>query len=340
MMRRKLRCLSFLNKNDFITRTFLQPYPNERYDSFDQYWIEHASEFPRLADIETTPFCDARCLCCSSYKMTKEKGIMSLKEFEQIADLLKKHNCPIRGMYTTGNPLMDPTIFEKFAYARKIGAMTPYSDLNTTTSLLTKDLHHKILDNTDNITLSFFAVGSEFERLTGGLNWNICYQNAINFIKERDRYRPDYRIFIGCNAVKDNNLKAVKEAFKKYKVEYARDAELRWSGPVVTGVIDRAIMYPTFRCDGHEGVLQIKWNGNIEACSYDFHEETLYANIWKDDWETIRQKFFEHWRKPFHLCSRCDYYHMYWRTKKNHFRKIHDCEWEKPFLKEGQPYQK
>lgn len=264
---------------------------------------------------------------------------MSLDEFKQLADLLKKHHCPIRGMYTTGNPLMDPTLFEKFGYARKIGAMASYSDLNTTTSLLTKELHHKILDNTDNITLSFFAVGAEFERLTGGLNWEKCFANAVAFIKERDSYRPDYRILIGCNAVKDNNLVAVQKAFKPYRVEYVRDAELRWAGPVVTGVIDRAIMYPTFRCDGHEGVLEIKWNGNIEACSYDFNEETLYANIWKDDWETIRQKFFKRWRTPFHLCSRCDYYHMYWRTKKNHYNKIQDYRWEKPFLKEGEPYQ-
>jgi MoaA/NifB/PqqE/SkfB family radical SAM enzyme len=242
-------------------------------------------------------------------------------------------------MYTTGNPLLDPTLFEKFAYARKIHIMCPFASLNVTTSLLTADLHKKILDNTDNITLSFFNVGSEFERLTGGLSWDKCYNNAKAFIEARDKYRPDYRIFIGCNAVKDSNLKAVKQAFRQYHVEWAVDAELRWAGPVVTGVVDRAIMYPTFRCDGHEGVLEIKWNGNIEACSYDFTEETLYANIWTDNWETIRQKFFGLWRKPFHLCARCDYYHLYWRVKRNHFRPVKDYSWQKPFLKEGQPYQ-
>jgi MoaA/NifB/PqqE/SkfB family radical SAM enzyme len=278
--------------------------------------------------------------CCNCATMKKERGCMSYEKFVELADLLKKHNCPIRGMYTTGNPLMDPTLFEKFGYARKIGIMAKYSDLNTTTSLLTPDLHHKILENTDNITLSFFSVGSEFERLTGGLNWKVCYENAIAFIKARDKYRPRYRIFIGCNAINGADLKAVKKAFKGYRVEWARDAELRWSGPVITGVADRAIMYPTFRCDGHEGVLEIKWNGNIEVCSYDFTEESLYANIWKDDWETIRQKFFKKWQTPFPLCARCDYYHKYWKVKANHFRNVEYDEWQKPFLKEGQQYQK
>jgi len=315
------------------------PYPNENYTDFSSYWLDHANEYPRFADVETTPFCDAKCLCCLQHTMTKQRGIMSLATFKKIADILKQHNCPIRGMYTTGNPLMDPTIFEKFKYAREIGAMASHSDLNTTTSLLTKELHRKILDNTDNITLSFFAVGAEFERLTGGLNWNKCYQNAVAFIKERDKIKPDYRIFIGCNAVNGSNLADVYRAFQHYKVEYTIDAELRWAGPVVTGVIDRAIMYPSFRCDGHLGVLEIKWNGNIEACSYDFKEETLFANILTDDWESIRQQFFTKWQKPFHLCSRCDYYHKYWLVKKNHFRNISYNEWQKPFLKEGQPYQ-
>lgn len=318
----------------------MPPYPNEKYDSFDQYWVDYAKEFPRFADVETTPICDARCLCCSAYKMTKKKGIMALSEFKELAQLLKKHNCPIRGMYTTGNPLMDPTLFEKLKYAREIGAMASYSDLNTTTSKLTPDLHHKILETTDNITLSFFATGAEFERLTGGLSWKECYYNALQFIRTRDKYRPDYRIFIGCNSVQGNNLKEVKKAFEGYNVEYIRDAELRWSGPVITGVVERAIMHPDFRCDGHLGVLEIKWNGDIEVCSYDFNEESMYANIWRDDWDTIRERFLKKWREPFHLCSRCEYWHLYWRVKKNHFKPIKDFSWQKPFLKDGEPYQK
>lgn len=323
-----------------LTNRLSTPYPNEKYDTFNQYWVDHANEFPRRADIETVNVCDAQCLSCLQHTMTKPRGIMSLGKFKEVADKLKSHNCLIRGMYTTGNPLLDPTLFEKFAYARQIKVMAPFVSLNFTTSKLTPDMYHKILDNMDNVTLSFFAVGSEFERLTGGLDWPSCYYKALQFIRARDKYRPDFRIFIGCNAVKDSNLADVKAAFRGYNVEYAVDAELRWDGPVVTGVTDRAIMYPTFRCDGHEGVLMIKWNGNIEACSYDFKEETLYANIFTDDWETIRQKFFENWKKPFHLCSRCDYFHLYWHTKKNRFRKIVDYEWQKPFLKEGQPYQK
>lgn len=323
-----------------LLKYFNHYYPDEQYTDFKSYWIDHACEFPRCADIETTPLCDAKCLSCKQHEMKKEKGIMSLDTFKQIADILKTNNCRIRGMYTTGNPLIDPTLFEKFQYARQIKAMMPYVSLNCTTSLLTPNLHKPILDNTDNITLSFFATGKEFERLTGGLSYVDCFKKAIDFIKYRDSYRPDYRIFIGCNAIAGANLKAVKKVFADYNVEYAVDAELRWGGKVVTGVIDRTIMYPQFRCDGHFGALKIKWNGNIEACAYDFNEETLYSNIFTDPWETIRQKFFKRWIEPFHLCQRCDYYHKYWMVKKNHFKDVTFDEWQKPFIGENEEYQK
>lgn len=322
------------------SRYFNKVYPDENYSDFTTYWDDHNAEFPRRADIETTPFCDARCICCSAYKMAKPKGIMSLSTFKEIANILKHRNCLIRGMYTTGNPLLDPTLFEKYAYARSINVMAPYVSLNTTTSLLTPDLYQKILDNTDNITLSFFNTGEEFERLTGGLSWKQCYFNALQFIRFRDKYKPNYRIFIGCNPVAGANIEAVKKSFSPFKVEYAIDAELRWAGKVITGVADRAIMHPFFRCDGHEGVLEIKWNGNIEACSYDFKEETLFANILTDSWESIRQKFFNKWKQPFSLCARCDYWHKYFKIKKNHFRDVKYEIWQKPFLKEGELYQK
>lgn len=319
--------------------TAINFYPHEKHTSFVNYWDKR--KFPRFADVETTNFCNARCVCCLQYKLKRERGIMSDEDFRRVADTLKLHDVKIRGMYTTGEPFLDPTLFEKYKYARKIGVMASYVSLNTNVSLLTKEKFDAILENTDNITLSFFNVGEEFERLTGGLSWKKCYKNAVDFINYREYKRPSYRIFIGCNPVKGSSLENVKEAFKDYRVEYAVDAELRWAGKFVTGVIDRAIMHPQFRCDGHEGVLMIKWNGDIEACSYDFSGETHYANIFKDGWDEIVHRFRENWKKPFPLCKRCDYWHLYWRTKANGFKMVEDwADWQKPYLAEGEQPQR
>lgn len=312
------------------------PYPEEDFTSFTEYWDTYGKEFPRRADIESTNNCNARCVCCLQHTMAKSKGFMCMDDFRDIAVKLRDHHVQIRGFYTTGEPLMDLFLFQKFDIAKRMGILADFVSLNTNVSLLTEDRWKEALDNTDNITLSFFNVGKEYERMTGGLAWKKSYENAVGFIKYRDRYKPDYRIFIGCNAVEGSNLAAVKAVFSGFKVEYAIDAELRWAGSVITGVVDRAVMYPSFRCDGHLGVLEIKWNGNVELCSYDFKEETLYANILEDSWSDLCRKFFEGWKKPFSLCARCDYWHLYWRVKKNRFRYVEDFKWQMPFLKKGE----
>ena len=318
----------------------LIPYPDEQYDSFYPYWDDHAAEFPRRVDIETTNLCNANCKCCLQATMKKARGIMSLEDFRWIANKLKERNVLIRGFYTTGEPFMDPTLLEKMEHARELKILASFVSLNTNVSLITEEKWQKILEATDNITLSFFNVGKKYEEMTGGLSWKDSYRNALGFIRYRDEHRPDYRIFIGCNAVEGSDIEAVKRAFSGMNVEWAVDAELRWAGKVITGVADRAVMYPSFRCDGHLGVLQIKWNGNIEVCSYDFTEESLYANFFTDSWDEIRRKFFEGWKKPFPLCARCDYWHLYWRVKAKKFKYVEDYSWQKPFLSEGEQPQR
>jgi sulfatase maturation enzyme AslB (radical SAM superfamily) len=261
--------------------------------------------------------------------MTAPQGMMDLETFEEIALILNDYDVKIRGMYTTGEPLLDPTLFEKYRVGRDLGVMAPWVSLNTNVSLLTPEKWQPLLDHTDNIALSFWNVGKHYDALTG-LSWMRSYNNAIEFIKYRDRVRPDYRILISCNTVRGSNLAAVQHAFQHYDVTYEIDAALRWDGAYIEGPIDRAIMHPTFKCDGHEGVLMIKWNGDIEACSYDFTMETRYANILHDAWSDIADTFRHYWNAPFPLCRRCDYFHLYWKVKRNNFQPVHDESWKHP----------
>ena len=87
-------------------------FPHEKHVTFEDYWVSR--KFPRVADIETTNLCNANCLCCLQHKLKRERGIMSLEAFKHVADWLKLHNVKIRGMYTTGEPFLDPTLFETF----------------------------------------------------------------------------------------------------------------------------------------------------------------------------------------------------------------------------------
>jgi len=236
-------------------------------------------------------------------------------DFVEIAHKVKERGLKIGAMFCFGEPLADRDLFNKIEYGRQIGVMTNYLGLNTNASLLRPEVFDKIFQACSNITLSFPNVGSEFERLTG-LKWERCYKNAIEFIRYRDKNKPGFKVEIGCNEVTGADEASVRKAFAGYRVEWAKDAEIKWGGKIITGVIDRSIMYHSWTCDGYKGAMQIKPNGDCCFCAYDvIRGETNFANILKDDWETIEANFKKLWRRPSSLCLRCDFWWNYYQVK-------------------------
>jgi len=311
-------------------------------------WDEPNKKYPTIVYVETTNFCNAHCVCCLNDRCQRNRGIMTLDNFKKIADKVKARGLKIGAMFCFGEPLLDPTLFEKYEYGNKIGIFTEgHVGLNTNVSLLTPEKYDKIIAHTPNIILSFFNVGNEYQRLTGGLSWRHSYKNALDFIGYRDRAKPSYPIMIGVNKIEGHNLEAVKDAFKGYDVQFVQDAELRWGGSVITGVLDRMVMYNGWRCDGYKGALQIKWNGDCEFCAYDIigsrdGGETKFGNILTDSWEELEFKFKEKWKSGCSLCSRCDYWHHCKEVIANGYKIPEHTDdwydWQEPFLKAGEPF--
>lgn len=274
-----------------------------------QHWDD--SKYPRLVYVETTNACDARCSFCLYERMERPVVTMGLVAFKEMADKVKAGGLKIGAVFCFGEPLLDKQIFNKIRYARLIEVATPYLGLNTNCSQLTPDRFDDILETCSNITLSFVNVGREFEHLTG-LDWDVCYGNAIKFIQYRDEHRPGFQVEIGCNDVTGHDRVAVQAAFAGCRVAWARDAQIQWGGKTITGVIDRSIMYHKWVCDGYKGAMQIKPNGDCCFCAYDvIRNETKFANIFEDDWETIERNFKALWRQPSSLCLRCDFWWNY-----------------------------
>lgn len=297
-------------------------------------------KYPKLVYVETTNACDAKCTYCLYERMERPVRTMSNKDFEFIADKVKAAGLKIGAVFCFGEPLLDKKLFDKIRYGRKIDVMTRYLGLNTNCSTLTADRYEDIFECTDNITLSFPNVRDEFERLTK-LDWILCYGNASRFIQYRDKHHPNFNIQIGCNDVTGHDRGAVKEAFKDYDINWARDAEIKWGQKITTGVIDRSIMYNDWACDGYKGALQIKPNGDCCFCAYDvIRNETVFANIFKDSWKEIGRKFKEGWRRPQQFCLRCEFWHNYYQMIDGGWRrgKHIDSSWQDAYLKDRQAF--
>lgn len=297
-------------------------------------------KYPKLVYIETTNACDARCTYCLYERMERPVEVMGNEEFRFVADKVKAGGLKIGAVFCFGEPLLDQELFGKIKYARDIGVATKYLGLNTNCSCLTPDRYEDIFSSISNMTLSFVNVGKEFEDLTK-LNWDTCYNNAIQFIKYRDRRHPNFNIEIGCNDVTGHNRGVVKQAFKGYKVNWARDAEIKWGQKITIGVIDRSIMYYNWSCDGHKGAVQIKPNGDCCFCAYDvIRNETVFANIFKDSWEDIERKFKERWKRPQQFCLRCDFWWNYFQMVDGGWKrgKYIDSSWQNAYLEDRRDF--
>jgi len=285
-------------------------------DTIADAWDDPAREWPSIVYVETTSFCNARCVCCLNHLRKAPRRTMTLAEFKAVADKVRENGKKIGAMFCSAEPLMDLGIEEKYRYARATGTMTAgHVGLNTNCSMLTEDRFDSILANIPNIILSFFNVGAEHERLTGGLSWDKCYGNAKRFIEHRDKVKPNYPVFVSVNKIAGHDLDAVKHAFAGYCVNYVQDAELRYDeGRCVEGVLDRMRMFHDWRCDGFKGALQVKPDLSCRFCAYDIvggtteEGETRIGHFLDDSWETLERNFRERWRAGSTLCRRCDYW--------------------------------
>ena len=320
-----------------------------KYGPISDVWENPKRKYPSVVYVETTNHCNAKCVSCLNHLCKRERGTMTLENFKIIADKVKANGAKIGAMFCFGEPLMDKGLFKKFKYAMEIDVLTKnHVGLNTNVTFLTSKKFDDILKYTPNIVLSFFNVGKEYERLTGGLNWKQNYKNATDFIKYRDKHKPDYPIFIGTNKIKDNSFDAVRDAFKDYNVIYTTDAEILWGGSIITGVLNRMILFNDWRCDGYKGAMHIKWNGNCEFCAYDIvgtpnGGESSFGNIFTDSWEELSNKFKTTFKNRCSLCKRCEYWYHCKDLMNNDYKRPNPLpndwyDWQKTHLKKDEEY--
>lgn len=296
-------------------------------------WDSISRRFPSIVYVQTVSYCNANCLSCVNDRIKKPRGIMSLDNFKIIADKVKSNNLRIGAMYGFGEPLIDPTLLEKFEYGNSIGVFNPHIGFNTNGTFLTEEKFDRICKYVPNITISIFNTGTEYERLTGGLSWEKNYSNIINFIKFRDTHYPNYPILIGTNEVTDHNVDAVREAFKDYKVTFVSDPMVVWGQKYIVGMIDKLVKHHAL-CDGHVGTMQVLWNGDCGFCCFDMIGtdegigETYYGNILRDSIETLEINFKKKWREPSTLCKRCDYFYLAKHVIANKYKNIEDEAWK------------
>jgi len=317
------------------------------YENVSDAWDDPKRRYPTIVYVETVNLCNALCLCCPTKRLKRPRGIMPLEDFKVIADKVKARGLKVGAMFCFGEPFLDPTLIDKMEYGRMIDVFpSGHYGFNTNGSLIKPDHYEGIMRNTTNITFSCYNVGTEYDRLTGNLSWDKFFETVTNFIKYRDCHYPAFNIFIGTNKIPGSDLAKVKEAFRGYNVQYAVDANINYGEHnILTGIVDRSILYDWWTCDGHVGAVQVKFNGDCEYCAFDQIGTptggfTKVGNLLTGSFDDVERNFKAKWKTGSEQCKRCDYWNRYKAVKACGFRRPAPLpndwyDWQKPYLDGG-----
>jgi radical SAM protein with 4Fe4S-binding SPASM domain len=250
------------------------------------------AEAPKFIDIETTNFCNARCVMCPNPTLKRKKGTMPMRLFKKIVNEISESYPNIKRVNLSwlGEPLLDPHIFERAEYLKK---KLPKTEVKffTNGSLLTKERTRRLLNsNLDYLNISFNgATKTSYEKIMG-LNYPKTKQNVRYLLNQRQRRNlKKPKIIISCMYLKENKNEA--EKFLKEWSHLADSAILsmpmNWGGSLK---LKRAYHLPrvnrNWPCLTLFKSMIVAWDGKVVPCCMDSEAEFTLGNVNKS---TLKQ---------------------------------------------------
>ena len=277
---------------------------------------------PLGIQLEVTNNCNLRCPTCANKTMTRKRGFMSMELFKKAIDQSTELGVKQLGMYTRGEPLLHPKIFEMLEYIT-IGDLKV--NLSTNGLALTKEMTKKIvfsglfkmLFSVDGYTKDVYEkhrVGSDFQKVLD----NIKY-----FKKFRDFNKkiPQPLIIIRGMVTKYTQGKSKEyiDFWGPYAdaiTQYVVQNEAGQAKEVIDFAVGKQIINPKLRdpCPLLFTNLLVNWDGKVTCCCVDFNEDLIVGDLNKesllDIWNGEKMKHFRklHIEKRFDempLCGKC-----------------------------------
>ena len=249
-------------------------------------------------NIETTNYCNAKCIMCPHKVMKRNKGFMSLDLLETILrDLPDDVNEISLSLF--GEPLIDkrmPKIFKmvRNKYKRRL-------ILFTNGSFLGDWVNGLIYEYLDYICISF----NGYDKKSYEKNMKLDFDNSIGAINE----------FLNK---KSNRLKV---DVMMLNMDYSEENKKAFRSLFPMGIINPVRSWGDFQSGGNgKGImcgrplsLNVLWDGKVVLCCRDYEGEYIFGDlnkktiseIWDSDYyREVRSKFINK-ERPYKICERC-----------------------------------
>ena len=296
------------------------------------------NNFPITIMIETVSFCNARCIICPAYEVSKElpQGRMLWELYKKIVDECSKHRGLTISPYLTNEPLLDEDIINRVRYAKeRIPHVKVF--LNTNASLLTQDMTHQLLKYVDSFVFSVLGTTKQdYEKMMSGLNFEKTMENIDYFIRYKKEKGLKSKVMI--RYIISNNFLLMRDSVKQLKKIYNfwNKKGIDWRCDLFS---TRAGNVVNFQCNTKQikylsgcwfanaplKYIHIIFNGDVVLCNMDCRREIILGNIneksiyeiWNSQlYNDIRDKIYSNKNKESKdnfLCNRCidPYFNIY-----------------------------
>lgn len=280
------------------------------------------NEFPRQVIIETTAYCNQKCIHCAHKSLQRKKGTMDMALYKKIIDEIARE-APGTETWMTyyGEALiLKYRLFYMIWYAKQRGLTNVV--LNSNAMLLDNDMAEMIIDSgLDRFIISMDGFTREtYEKVRVGGNFDEVMANCLRFIDKLNTTNPTRPTFEMQFSILEEN-EHEREAFNAYWVSKGVNVKNRpkasWTGRIEAKNLDPN--RERVPCKWGLNQAGILWDGQLVACGVDseglFDAGNLKEASLKTLWNTTHKEFREthlecRWTDLPTVCANC----LDWQT--------------------------
>lgn len=242
-------------------------------------------DFPARVQIETTSYCNAKCIMCAHAKMPRRNQHMEQSLYEKIISELagRRDQLKVLSLHFMGEPLMDPLIFDRIKLAKEAGIHEV--QFNTNTQLLTPEKAHLLLaSGLDAITFSVGGLEKESqEQRRIGTKSHIVEQNmdyCIDLIDAQPPGRKKIKKFIYTikNSAHDRAYEPIVKKYKNRVDGIVVINQNNWGGDSVNEEKNTHLTRHLIPCPLIFTEMLINVNGKVNLCCIDYADREIMGD--------------------------------------------------------------
>lgn len=277
--------------------------------------------FPPQMVIETTSYCNLKCIHCSHREMIRPQEHMDRAIFNKIVEEVGRENpmCEIWPTFYGEAFILGDELWDMLDYADSVGCQNIV--LNSNGTLLDRDDNiEKILNSPlKRFILSLDGLTKEtFEHIRAKAKWETVYPAVEELCRRRQERGDTYPTITAQFSVMTENAHEV-EGYRKFWSERGAEVKVRpmleWTstGTVRTDTIDHNTDF-RIACPWGNNTMAIHQDGSVVACAVDYEgmfkagnvEDYSIKELWDILCEKLRRPHRDHrWADVPNICKGC-----------------------------------